>query len=140
MRFFLRLLRARRGGSLAEFALVAAPLLLVSLGLINLAAFGVAGANANNAANYGARMGAVAQENQTAYATNATWEKLSAAPIGTYEVSVSAPGAPGGLVAVQVTYTVPNFIGGLTSFFGVGMPDVFQRTAISYFRQEGWTP
>lgn len=140
MRFFLRLLRDRRGGSLAEFALVVAPLLLVSVGLINLALFGVAGANANNAANYGARIGAVAQENQVAYATNATWDKLSAAPIGTYEVSVAATGTPGGLVAVQVTYTVPNFIGGLTRFFGVSTPPTFQKTALSYFRQEGWTP
>lgn len=139
MSFFVCFFSDRRG-NMAETAIALPVLLLVSLGLINLALFGIAGANANNAANYGARLGAVAQKNQVALATNAAYKKLTAAPVGTYAVSAEAPGQPGSMVAVRVTYTVPNYFQGLTGFFGVRTPPNFQQTAVSYFRQEGWTP
>jgi hypothetical protein len=42
-------------------------------------------------------------------------------------------------MAVQVSYTVPNYFGGLAGFFGVSTPENFTNTATSYyFRQEGW--
>lgn len=139
MSFLPRFFSDRRG-NMAETALTLPVLLMVSLGLINLALFGIAGANANNAANYGARIGSVAQKNQVSQATNATWEKLTAATIGDYAVNVTATGTPGGLVAVRVTYSVPNYFAGLTGFFGIQTAGTFQNTALSYFRQEGWTP
>ena len=125
-------------GELDEAALVLPVLVLVSLGVVNLAIFGFAAVNAGNAANYGARMGSVAQTNPTGVAAASASQMLAAVPVGTYAVSVTGSGQPGDLMVVQVSYSVPNYFGGLAGFFGVGTPGNFTSTASSYFRQEGW--
>jgi hypothetical protein len=132
-----RLLHDRRA-ELDEAALVLPVLLLISLGLVNLAILGFAAVNAGNAANYGARMGSVAQSDPTGVAVSCAYQMLSAAPVGTYAVSVTGSGLPGDLMIVQVSYTVPNYFGGLAGLFGVNTPVNFTSTASSYFRQEGW--
>ncbi len=132
-----KLLRDRRG-ELDEAALVLPVLLLISLALVNMAMLGFAAVNAGNAANYGARMGSVAQSNPAGVAIASANQMLAAAPVGTYAVSVSGSGLPGDMMTVQVRYTVPNYFGGLAGFFGVGTPANFTHSATAYFRQEGW--
>ncbi len=132
-----KLLRDRRG-ELDEAALVLPVLLLISLALVNMAILGFAAVNAGNAANYGARMGSVAQSNPTGVAIASANQMLAAAPVGSYAVTVSGSGLPGAMMTVTVRYTVPNYFGGLAGFFGVSSPGNFTNTATSYFRQEGW--
>jgi hypothetical protein len=134
MRQLFRDLRAE----LDEAALVLPVLLLISLGLVNLGILGFTAVNAGNAANFGARMGSVAQSDPAGVAVSSAYQMLSAAPVGTYSVSVSGGGLPGDLLVVQVSYSVPNYFGGLAGLFGVNTPGNFSSTASSYFRQEGW--
>jgi hypothetical protein len=136
-RLLRRILRDPRA-ELEEAALVLPLLLLVSLALVNMAMLGFAAVNAGNAANYGARMGSVAQSNPAGVAIDSAYQMLSAAPVGTYSVSVAGGGLPGDVVAVRVRYTVPNYFGGLAALFGIPFPGEFTHTATSYFRQEGW--
>src|SRR5512136_847892 len=131
------LLRDRRG-ELDEAALVLPVLLLISLALVNMAILGFAAVNASNAANYGARMGSVAQSNPAGVAVASANQMLAATSVGTYAVTVSGSGLPGDMMTVQVRYTVPNYFGGLAGFFGVSTPAHFTNTATSFFRQEGW--
>ena len=83
-------------GDLAQFAFVAPLLVLVSLGLINLALYGMAGVNANNAANYGARVGSVAQTAVLQTAVGAANAKLATTSFGDYAVSASQVGSIAG--------------------------------------------
>jgi len=132
-----------RRGDFAQFAFVVPILVLTSLGLINLALFGLAGVNANNAANYGARMGSVAQENPMAYASNAASSKLSAASFGDYDITASVVGSGrGSLICLAVTYSVDNYFSGLARLFSTPgsskTHDKFEKTVVAYFRHEGW--
>lgn len=127
-----------RGQSLVEAAITFPVMLLILFGLITMGMIGFAAVNANNAANYGARVGSVAQSAQASVASNSALSMLSATTVGTYSVGVSGGGAPGDLIIVQVTYSVPNYFQGLTAFFGVSSPEKFTGDAFSYFRQEGW--
>jgi hypothetical protein len=134
----MRKLFRDRHGELDEAALVLPVLLLISLGLVNLAILGFAAVNAGNAANYGGRMGSVAQSDPSGVAVSSAYQMLVAAPVGTYTVSVTGSGLPGDMIIVQVSYSVPNYFAGLAGFFGVSTPGDFTNTATSYFRQEGW--
>jgi hypothetical protein len=141
MRSLISSLRAfahDRRGEMDEAAIVFPVMLLLAVGLVNMALLGVAAVNAGNAANYGARMGAVAQANPTGIASAYANQAVQAAPVGTYAVAVSGGGAPGGAITVSVRYTVPNYFAGIAAFFGAGIPAQFTGTATSRFRQEGW--
>lgn len=126
-----------KGQSLVEAAVGIPLLLLVLLGIINLALYGLAGMNASNAANYGARQASVAQADVLAVALNSTEDKLSQVSVGSYSVQVSGGGARGSLIQIRVQYRVPNFLGGMAQFFS-GSAQEFQGETVSYFRQEGW--
>ncbi len=130
--------KSERGQSLAEAAITLPVILLVTLGMITLGMVGFAAVNASNAANYGARMGSTAISDPINVATQNAWAKILAAPVGTYTVSVTGGGAPGRLIAVRVSYEVPNYFSGLGAFFGVQASDTFTGSFVSYFRQEGW--
>ena len=134
----MRKLIVDRRAELDEAALLLPVLLLISLALVNKALLGFAAVNAGNAANYGARMGSVAQSDPSGVAVSSAYQMLSAAPVGTYTVSVTGSGLPGDMMIVQVSYTVPNYFGGLAGFFGVSTSADFTNIATSYFRQEGW--
>jgi Flp pilus assembly protein TadG len=127
-----------RRAELDEAALVMPVLLLVTFGLVNLAMLGYAGMAANNAANYGARVASVAQSNQAGQAYAAASAKLNGITAGTYSVAVLGGGAPGSLVRVQVTYSVPNWFRPFAAIFGASSPAQLGGTARSDFRQEGW--
>jgi hypothetical protein len=131
------MLRDRRG-EMDEAAFVFPILLLISLALINLAMLGFASVTAGNAANYGARMGSVAQRNAASVAYTNAFSRTSAAPFGSYAVSVAGSGQPGSRVLVRVLYRVPNFFARLAGLFGVSMDTEFSGSSEAYFRQEGW--
>ena len=137
IRLLMRAIRDRRG-EMDEAVIVFPLLLLIAIGLVNMALLGVAAVNAGNAANYGARMGAVAQTNPAGVARTSAGQAIQIAPIGTYSISVSGGGAPGSAVTVQVSYRVPNYFAALVGFFGVDISPEFSGAASSYFRQEGW--
>ena len=127
-----------RRGEMDEAAIVFPVLLLIAIGLVNMAFLGVAAVNASNAANYGARMGAVAQANPAGVAYSYASQAVQSAPIGSYGIAVSGGGAPGSMITVSVNYTVPNYFAALAGFFGVNMSPDFNGAASSQFRQEGW--
>jgi hypothetical protein len=136
-RALLKTLRDQRG-EMDEAVIVFPLLLLIAIGLVNMGLLGVAAVNAGNAANYGARMGAVAQNNPAGVARTYAGQAIQAAPIGTYSISVSGGGTPGSAVTVQVNYRVPNYFAALVGFFGVDISPEFSGVASSNFRQEGW--
>lgn len=135
-RLFHRILSRR--AELDEAALALPILLLVSIGLVNLAMLGFAAMNAANAANYAARIGSVAQANPAGVAAAAAHARLAAVRIGTYSVSVSGGGLPGSVIDVAVSYRVPNYFGTLSAILGVAAPNEFSGSARARFRQEGW--
>jgi len=134
----LRAFARDRRGEMDEAAIVFPVMLLLAIGLVNMALLGVAAVNAGNAANYGARMGAVAQANPAGIAYASASQAVQAAPVGAYGISVSGGSAPGSAITVSVSYTVPNYFASIAAFFGAGMPEQFTGTAVSHFRQEGW--
>jgi len=138
MRKFFRAMIADIRAEIDEAVFVLPVLLLVTFGLVNLSMVGFAGLSASNAANYGARMASVAQANQASVAFGAANSMLESAPVGTYTVSVAGGGTPGGLVRVQVQYSVPNYFASLASIFGISTPANWTGTVRSDFRQEGW--
>ena len=126
------------GQSLAEFAFAFPIILLATLGLITLGLVGFAAVSASNAANYGARMGSVAQSQPAHVAQSQALARLSHVNAGTYAVSVSGGTNPGDLVIVRVDYRVPNFYAGLANFFGASVSEDIQGSTYAYFRKEGW--
>ena len=139
MQLWRRFLADRRG-KLIEDALTLPVLLLVTFGLLNVFQFGLAGVVAANAANYGARMGAVAQANSAQVAAQAAWQKLQASrlPQGRFTVSVEASDERGSVVVVRVTYRVPNYAYRLATLFGAHLPAHLTGQAEGRFRHEGW--
>jgi hypothetical protein len=126
------------GQSLSEFAFAFPIIMLATMGLITLGLVGFAAINASNAANFGARMGSVAQTNPVTVAQTRALMKLAAVPVGTYTVAVSGGGAPGEMIVVRVDYRVPNFFYGLGNFFGVATAKEIEGSTYAYFRKEGW--
>ena len=126
-----------RRGDMVESALTIPLLILVTLAFVNLALAGYASATAQNAANYGARMGAMAFTGAGGRAWQATLDVLSDAMVGAYSVSVTATDTPGGQVRVAVNWQVPNFFAGLMPLFGQSAGDIHGR-AEAVYRKEGW--
>jgi hypothetical protein len=131
--------RKEKGQSLTEAAVALPVVLLVLMGVINIALYGLAGMNASNAANYGARQASVAvPPNGPSTALNSTTAKLAQVPVGTYQVNVSGGGGRGSMIQVEVRYSVPNYLSGLMSLFSSSTPTEWTGTTVSWFRQEGW--
>jgi hypothetical protein len=99
----------------------------------------VTGWLAENAANYGARRGSVAQSNAVGEAVSAAACAGNQAPIGEYTVQAVAPGGiAGSELGIRVTYRVPNLMVPLAGLFP-GLPrGDFTGDATAIFRQEGW--
>lgn len=133
-----RLLCSKRADEFAEAAIALPVVVFITIAFINLTMAGFASVNANNAANYAARVGSVNQQNPGPAAYSAALESINHAKIGEYQVGVSGGGFPGAQINVVVTWNVPNFMGGIASFFGASFGDDFTGTATSVFRQEGW--
>jgi hypothetical protein len=133
------LLRSRRGDEFAETAIAMPVIVLVTIALMNLSLAGFAAVNANNAANYGARIGSVTQQGAGGAAYHAALASIANAPVGEYAVNVSGGGFPGAQISVQVDWQVPNYMGGLLAFVGGrGLAGDIQGSSMAVFRQEGW--
>lgn len=123
-------------GDMVEGALTFPLMALVTLALVNLALAGFASTTANYAAGYGARAGSVAQVDPAGQALSAAQQALVSG-VGTYNVRVAADTYPGGVVRVEVDWTVPNFYGSLMPLFGAANRPL-TGSAVSAFRKEGW--
>jgi hypothetical protein len=135
---FMRLLFSRRGDEFAESAIALPVVLLVSFALLNLTLAGFANVNANNAANYGARVGSVTQKGAASAAYKAAMQSVGQTRIGKYTVKVTGGGFPGAQIKVSVNWQVPSIIDGLMKFVGGGSIGAIKGSAVSAFRQEGW--
>jgi hypothetical protein len=127
----------RRGDEFAESAIAFPMVVLLIMALFNLSLAGFASVNAANAANHGARVGSVYQQQSSGAAYSAAMESISYAPVGSYQVSVSGGGFPGATIIVSVKWSVTNYIAPLVAFFGGSMGDL-GGTSSATFRQEGW--
>jgi hypothetical protein len=126
-------------GDLAEAALTFPILMVLTLGLLNVGLVAFAALNASNAAHYGARVGSVSQAADPGYAgALAALAKLEAVPVGTYDLAAWGGDAPGDLLALQVSYRVPNWMYGFAQFFGLRAATDFSGSTTVYFRKEGW--
>lgn len=125
-----------RRGDMVEGALTFPLMALVALALVNLALAGYASTTANHAAGYGARAGSVAQADPAGRALEAAGQALENG-VGAYAVRVAADTYPGGIVRVEVDWSVPNLFGSLMPLFG-GENRPLRGTAVSAFRKEGW--
>jgi Flp pilus assembly protein TadG len=137
----LRILLSRTGAEFVETAIALPIILLITLGMVygGLAAF--ASVNANNAANYGARIGSVNQRGQAAAAYNAAMQSVGNAKVGNYSVVVTGGGFPGAQISVQVDWNVPSLLDPLVALVGggsIGDGGLIKGSAKSVFRQEGW--
>jgi len=137
-RLIILLLGNTSGDEFAQTAIAMPVLVFASLALMNLTMAGFASVNANNAANYGARVGSVHQQESGSAAYQAAMQSVSYAKIGDYSVNVTGGGFPGAQINVTVTWTVPNFLGSLAAFLGGNLNQDFSGTTVSIFRQEGW--
>ena len=135
---FARFLANDRGDEFAQTAIVMPILVFASLALMNLTMAGFASVNANNAANYAARVASVHQQQPGTAAYQAAMQSVSYAKIGEYSVNVSGGGFSGAQIQVAVNWTVPNFLASLASFLGGSLNGDFKGTSVSVFRQEGW--
>ena len=127
----------RRGDEFAQSAIAFPMVVLLLIALFNLSIAGFASVNAANAANHGARVGSVYQQNSAGAAYSAAMQSISYAPVGSYQVNVFGGGFPGATIIVTVNWKVPNYIAPILSFFGSRTGDL-RGTSVSTFRQEGW--
>ena len=123
---------------MAEAAITLPVVVLLTFAMVNLSMAWYAAISASNAANYGARIGSVAQSNSIGYSIAATQTRLDAIGIGSYSISARGGGFRGAQVVVSVDWVVPNYMGTLISYLGGGDQLNFAGTALSTFRQEGW--
>ena len=125
-------------GEIAEAVVTIPIVLMVLIAMFNLALVGYASVAAQNAANYGARRGSVAQSDPVGVAMAATQTALGNTMVGDYGVGVSGGGGPGSSVSVAVRWRIPNYFAGLGQLFP-GLPSgPFTGESVAVFRQEGW--
>ena len=135
-----RFLRCQRGSEFVEAAVTIPIVVLVMLAIVQFGLVVYASQMASEAARHGVRWGAVAQANQAGIAASqAAGFASTALPVGNPQVSVLAPGGVlGSNIKLQVSYDVPNFLGGLAGLFP-GLPSgPFHVTGEASMRQEGW--
>lgn len=124
---------------MAEAAITLPVIMLMTFAMINVSMAWYAAVAASNAANYGARMGSVAQVNPHGVAASAAQTRLDSTSIGDYSIRVTGGGSRGAQIKVLIDWTVPNHIVGLMTLLGGGGNTAdFSGTVISTFRQEGW--
>ena len=135
---FLGFLLAKRGDAFAQTAIVLPVVMLATMGLFDMTMAGFASVNANNAANYGARIGSVTQRGAAGAAYNGALTSIAHAEVGDYTVGVSGGGFPGAEISVDVGWEVPNHFASITTLWGGTGDSQLAGTSRSAFRQEGW--
>ena len=131
--------KKQRGAAALESAIILPIMVLVSLGGVNMTMAGYAAVAATNAANYGARVGSVSQQNPAGRAIAAAEAHATQTGAGEYTVSAYGGGRRGSQIVVEVHWVFPNWFRGIMAFVGGGSsPAEFSGDARSTFRQEGW--
>ncbi len=131
-----KLLRNKKG-SIALEAVITTPIaVLVMVAIINLGMVVYGQQAVEQAARHGARMGSVAQSNAAAYASTYASQAIETSKIveSPNVTILAASGAPGSLLKVRVSGSIPNLFHGLIP----GLPNPFIVSADANFRQEGW--
>jgi hypothetical protein len=126
-------------GDMAEAAITTPIIILLMVTVLNFGMIAYAAQAAENAANYGARRGSVAQENAIGIAVAAAQYAANQSLLGEYSVQAVAPGGiAGSQLGIRVSYRVPNLVRPLAGLFP-GLPrDDFTGDTTATFRQEGW--
>ena len=135
---FCRFISDKRADQFAQTAIVLPVVMLATMGLFDMTMAGFASVNANNAANYGARIGSVTQRGAGGAAYEGALSSIAHAEVGDYTVNVSGGGHPGAQIAVTVTWDVPNHMASIVTLWGGTADSQLSGTSVSTFRQEGW--
>ena len=126
-------------GDMAEAAITTPVIVLLMTVIINFGMLMYVAQAAENAANYGARRGSVAQTNAAGEAIAAASYAAGQALVGEYTVQAVAPGGIAGAeLGIRVTYRVQNWIAPLAGLFPALPSGDFTGNATATFRQEGW--
>ncbi len=133
-----RFLFAKRGDQFAQTALVLPVIMLATMGLLDMTMAGFASVNANNAANYGARIGSVTQRGASGAAYAGALNSIAHAEVGDYIVNVSGGGFPGAQISVSVSWEVPNHMASISTLWGGTTESQLDGSSVATFRQEGW--
>ncbi|MBN2084215.1 MAG: pilus assembly protein [Anaerolineales bacterium] len=129
----------RRGAEMAESAVVLPVVMLVLMFVINGSLAGYTAMSAANAANEGARAGAVARSNPEQWASAAVSAALRKSRAGgSYTFSVKVDQEPGGAVKVMVAWSYPSMLSGLCNYFGGDCPEHFGGVTTATRKREGW--
>lgn len=128
-----------RGLEVLEAAATVPVMLLIMAAIVNLGMAIYAQQAAQNAANFGARMGSVQVGCRSCTAQAEAWNSINASGVHNPGVQILAPGGVvGSMLKVRVTGEMPNLMGPLMSFFGGSMSGPIQVSAEATFRAEGW--
>ena len=133
-----RFIDDQRADQFAQTALVLPIIMLATMGLLDITMAGFASVNANNAANYGARIGSVTQRGAAGAAYSGALISIAHAEVGDYIVNVSGGGFPGAKITVQVNWEVPNHMASISTLWGGPADSRLAGASMSTFRQEGW--
>ncbi|MBN1439746.1 MAG: pilus assembly protein [Anaerolineales bacterium] len=136
------MLTDKRAGMMAEAAISIPAVLMILVFGVSVSRAGYAAMAARNAANYGARIGAVSGSNPERYAkaaAEASLKQSGAAGVFITDVQVTGEG-PGGVVSVTVTWRTETILAGVCQFFGEGCPAAFEGEARAVWRREGYLP
>ncbi len=132
----MKFLKAGNAIETLEAAITLPIAILVMLAVVNLGMVVYGQQAVQAAARHGARMGSVAQQCAACYASSAASSAISGDPIvkGPGVAILSGGGKAGSILTVQVTGSIPSFLGS----FVPGLPASFPVSAQATFRQEGW--
>jgi Flp pilus assembly protein TadG len=133
------MLTDKRGAEMAEAAVTLPVVMLVLLFVINGSLAGYTAMAAANAANEGARAGALAYEEPEAAASDAVRAAMQRSGAGgSYSYSVKVDREPGGAVKVLVAWSYPSLLSGLCRYFGGECPSHFKGITSATRKREGW--
>jgi Flp pilus assembly protein TadG len=136
----ISMLRDTRGASMAEAA-IALPVMLLFLAFgLNVSHAGRTALAARDAADYGARVGAVARSNPERWAEDAAQASLQQAGAGgSFATAVEVlEWSPGHIVRVTVSWSHPTLFSALCPLFGKGCPANFTGAATAVWKREEW--
>lgn len=129
----------QRQGDMVEAALTMPLMVLLALVLVNFALVGQARNAAQNAANFGARMGSIAFTDADRHARENAEAALQHCLCTARVTDVQAQDTPGGEVIVEVEWEVENYFHSLFQYLGGNsLPVRFTGTATASYRKEGW--
>jgi hypothetical protein len=125
---------------MAEVAITMPVVLLILLYGINVSLASYTAMAAYNAANYGARVGAVSTTNAQFWAESAARTSLmQSRSTGIFSsISARVDDSAGGVVSVSIDWVYPSIFSGLCTYFGNVCPTRFEGTAVSVWKKEGW--